>query len=72
MTPASDLVHELEARRRACCWTLAELADRAGYSINTVRRVLQGKNVHLVVFSDVAAALGYRLSLQPLDLTPAA
>ena len=57
------LAHRLEVRRVALGWSIRILAEKSGYSENTILRVLKGRNVNWRTVRDVAASLGYDLTL---------
>lgn len=54
----------LNERRVALGWTIDDLARRAGFAVNTVRRCLEGQNVRLESFLIVAVTLGLELEVR--------
>lgn len=63
------IVNALEDARVKAGWTKKELARRIGMSDSALRRLLTatGGNPTLGTLSHVATALGFRISLTPLD-----
>jgi lambda repressor-like predicted transcriptional regulator len=53
-TPAA----QLEARRRQLGYSIAHVADEAGYSESSVARVLKGHNTNWRTMRDIASVLG--------------
>ena len=65
LRPSASVPHRelLEAKRQQLGWSVARLADEAGYHPNTVLRVLHGQNVYVRTFEDVAITLGFAVRL---------
>ena len=55
------LIKELNERRRACHWTLQQVAARSGPHPHSVSRLFRGHNVGIHLLADVAEALGLDL-----------
>jgi hypothetical protein len=61
------IASQLEARRVELGWTIRRLAAQAGYPETTTGNVLLGRNVRINTFRDHAQALGFAVSLVPME-----
>jgi len=62
---AIPIMHELRAKRRSRGITQAEIARRAGYAEDTIRRWERGKQkIYLQALNDLANAIGLVVTIR--------
>ena len=64
MTDTGQIVKML---RKSMGWTVAELAEKAGISANTVANVERGSNCTILVFDSLVEAMRYELEVLRKD-----
>ncbi len=65
MSAREDLAAQLRLCAAAAGLSNRELADRSGYSVRQVRRILAGKEASIAAIEALATVLRVRLSLVP-------
>lgn len=58
MDDLNTIIKCLQQKKKAMRWTDKVVAERSGYSINTIGKVMRGENTNLYAFLDVCKTLG--------------